>query len=104
MKHATRWLLYGLAGFIVLGTVGRMIDSTPSRGPAVPVLLMRDSNELRFTNDGDVNLYDCTVTIDGGFAAILRELPAKDRKGLMRAQFSGDIPLDEFYKRTLRSV
>lgn len=76
----------------------------PPSVAAVPVLLMRDSNELRFTNDGDAALYDCTVTIDGGFSATLRELPAKDRKFLMRAQFSPDMPRDEFYSRSLRST
>lgn len=78
--------------------------SAPPATDAVPVLMMRDSNELRFTNDGEQALYDCTVTIDGGFSAILRELPAKDRKFLMRAQFAEAMPRDEFYSRTLRSV
>lgn len=91
---------------VALGVIGIMIAEEPgaTRSAAVPVLLIRDSNELRFTNDSDTDLFDCTVTIDGGFSAVLRELKSKDRKFLVRAQFSAQMPRDEFYSRTLRSV
>jgi hypothetical protein len=97
-----RWLLYLLGAFIVLGIVGNLIGGgsvSPSR--SVEVLMVRDVDQLRFTNDSDVPLHNCQVSIDG-YSAILSELPARGRKELGRLRFNDPLPQDEFLKRTRR--
>ena len=97
---AVRWLLFALGAFVVVGVIGNLISGRPALPPAsIDVLVVRDVDQLRFTNDSDAALHNCRVQIDG-FDAVLRELPARGRAELGRLRFSDPMPQDEFLKRS----
>lgn len=64
------------------------------------VLVLRDFDNMRLTNDSDVALHDCRIVIDGGFLGRLAALPARGRATVARAAFGRELPRDEFYRRS----
>lgn len=107
-----KWILIIIGAVLLLGLIGNIIDPAGSRAvfrdpntlADAEVLVTRDSNELRFTNDGPDDLKDCDVTIEGNYGAVLPALPVREQKFLVRAQFKPEVPPGEFYQRALRST
>lgn len=98
MTQRTLWISLGvLATLGVLSSITRQNVSAPEGSD---VLVIRDTDEIRFTNDSAIALHNCSVDIDGDFSAMLNELPARGRATLPRHDFSGTLPRDEFYRRS----
>jgi hypothetical protein len=96
------------AGLLVIAAVARVTNGpSATAGPPreADVLLLRDTSELRFTNDSDINLHNCGVVLEGDIYAPLAELPAHGRGAIAREAFGrGDVPRDEFYRRSRQVV
>jgi hypothetical protein len=94
-------LVTAILGALIVVANYTMRDTPKDTGG--PVLVMKDLDQLRFTNDSDQDFGNCLVRIDGGFEAVLGSLPPRGRAALNRDAF-GKIPRDEFYTRALRSM
>lgn len=87
------------AGAVAIATVIVGGLPAPARTRSASVMVIRDLDELRFTNDSDIDLHRCRIAIDGAFSADLKGLPARGRGSIPRSAFAVDLPRDEFYRR-----
>jgi hypothetical protein len=93
-----KWLGVVCLALVALGVLGSLFSNTPIV-PTADVLVVRDVDHLRFTNDSAINLHGCVVRIDG-YESVLRELPAKARAAVGRLTFNDPLPQAEFLKRS----
>lgn len=93
-----------LAVLYAIGLIVQHFSAPPAVFPDRVVLALKDLDGVIFVNDSAENLDNCTVTIDGGFTATIRALPAHQRARVERTQFSGGTARDEWYPRVLRGL
>lgn len=98
----TKWIALGAVGFVTLIVLLDVLSGTVAESPrSADILVIRDLDELRFTNDSVIDLHNCPVQIDG-FSANVAELAAGARATLSRGAFDRALPRDEFYRRARR--
>lgn len=95
-----------LAAFVAVMVLARIAWGVVETGASNylnkggPVLVIRASDHLAFTNDSDDVFSRCEVTIEGGYKALVGGLGPRGRSSINRLAFDPNMPSDEFSRRS----